>query len=286
MCLLDCSAVRRGCRPYAGQRLFNKDMNQAEVVSMMLGYTPLPFEANPALFQSINAPPNAQNMLRQMLQRNPTARPALKDVSGSAAFQASLFDVHVHTAILYTLRPKTMCCSSQSSTVVMCVVTCAEPGQDAFQIDSMQCKQASLNAGRNLHFLASVCVKISHVCLGLHRKHVEPFILPCRCCPTACLQRCLKHNSFKQSVHSLLTKSGAQTFGARCQMHWTVWTVLTSMVCNVLIHTPTDLERTMFKLVKKQLLCARRPFCNCRIPVSELCCLQVNARLHVLSLLL
>jgi len=64
----------------AGQRLFNKEMNQAEVVSMLLGYTPLPFEANPALFQSISAPPNAQSMLRQMLQRNPTARPALKDV--------------------------------------------------------------------------------------------------------------------------------------------------------------------------------------------------------------
>ncbi len=48
---------------------------------MLLGYTPLPFEANPALFQSISAPPNAQSMLRQMLQRNPTARPALKDVS-------------------------------------------------------------------------------------------------------------------------------------------------------------------------------------------------------------
>ena len=56
-------------------------MNQGEVVSMLLGYTPLPFEANPALFQSISAPPNAQSMLRQMLQRNPTARPALKDVS-------------------------------------------------------------------------------------------------------------------------------------------------------------------------------------------------------------
>ena len=56
-------------------------MNQAEVVSMLLGYTAMPFEANPALFQSIDAPPNAQNMLRQMLQRNPSARPALKDVS-------------------------------------------------------------------------------------------------------------------------------------------------------------------------------------------------------------
>jgi len=65
----------------AGQRLFNQEMNQAEVVSMLLGFTPLPFEANPALFQSISAPPNAQSMLRQMLQRNPTARPALKDVS-------------------------------------------------------------------------------------------------------------------------------------------------------------------------------------------------------------
>lgn len=64
-----------------GQRLFDKGMNQAEVVSMLLGYTAMPFEANPALFQSINAPPNAQNMLRQMLQRNPAARPALKDVS-------------------------------------------------------------------------------------------------------------------------------------------------------------------------------------------------------------
>lgn len=71
-----------------GQRLFNKDMNQAEVVSMMLGYTPLPFEANPALFQSMNAPPNAQNMLRQMLQRNPTARPALKDVLSNSLFAA------------------------------------------------------------------------------------------------------------------------------------------------------------------------------------------------------
>ena len=64
----------------AGLPLFDKDMNQAEVVSMLLGYTAMPFEANPALFQSINAPPNAQNMLRQMLQRNPAARPALKDV--------------------------------------------------------------------------------------------------------------------------------------------------------------------------------------------------------------
>ncbi|KAL3138737.1 hypothetical protein ABBQ32_005584 [Trebouxia sp. C0010 RCD-2024] len=63
-----------------GLPLFDKDMNQAEVVSMLLGYTAMPFEANPALFQSINAPPNAQNMLRQMLQRNPAARPALKDV--------------------------------------------------------------------------------------------------------------------------------------------------------------------------------------------------------------
>lgn len=61
--------------------MFNQEMNQGEVVSMLLGYTPLPFEANPALFQSISAPPNAQSMLRQMLQRNPTARPALKDVS-------------------------------------------------------------------------------------------------------------------------------------------------------------------------------------------------------------
>lgn len=66
---------------FAGQRLFNQEMNQGEVVSMLLGYTPLPYEANPALFQSISAPPNAQSMLRQMLQRNPTARPALKDVS-------------------------------------------------------------------------------------------------------------------------------------------------------------------------------------------------------------
>ena len=65
----------------SGLRLFDKDVNQAEVVSMLLGYTAMPFEANPALFQSINAPPNAQNMLRQMLQRNPSARPALKDVS-------------------------------------------------------------------------------------------------------------------------------------------------------------------------------------------------------------
>ena len=64
----------------SGQRLFEKDVNQAQVVSMLLGYTAMPFEANPALFQSINAPPNAQNMLRQMLQRNPSARPALKDV--------------------------------------------------------------------------------------------------------------------------------------------------------------------------------------------------------------
>lgn len=67
----------------SGQRLFEKDVNQAEVVSMLLGYTAMPFEANPALFQSINAPPNAQNMLRQMLQRNPSARPALKDVRPS-----------------------------------------------------------------------------------------------------------------------------------------------------------------------------------------------------------
>lgn len=47
---------------------------------MLLGYTPLPFEENPALFQNIGIPPNAQNMLRQMLQRNPTTRPALQDV--------------------------------------------------------------------------------------------------------------------------------------------------------------------------------------------------------------
>ncbi len=66
---------------HAGQWLFHKEMNQAEVVSMLLGYTPLPFEANPALFQSMSAPPNAQNMLRQMLQRNPAARPVLKVVS-------------------------------------------------------------------------------------------------------------------------------------------------------------------------------------------------------------
>ncbi|DBA83586.1 TPA: hypothetical protein ACH3X1_006158 [Trebouxia sp. C0004] len=69
-----------------GLRLFNKEMNQGEVVSMLLGYTPLPFEANPALFQSISAPPNAQSMLRQMLQRNPTARPALKDVLSNSLF--------------------------------------------------------------------------------------------------------------------------------------------------------------------------------------------------------
>lgn len=61
-------------------------MTQGEVVSMLLGYTAMPFEANPALFQSINAPPNAQNMLRQMLQRNPTARPALKDVRTHSSF--------------------------------------------------------------------------------------------------------------------------------------------------------------------------------------------------------
>lgn len=73
-----CSQIRG---LFSGQRLFDKDVNQAEVVSMLLGYTAMPFEANPALFQSINAPPNAQNMLRQMLQRNPSARPALKDVS-------------------------------------------------------------------------------------------------------------------------------------------------------------------------------------------------------------
>lgn len=48
---------------------------------MLLGYTPLPFEENPALFQNIGIPPNAQNMLRQMLQRNPAARPGLSDVS-------------------------------------------------------------------------------------------------------------------------------------------------------------------------------------------------------------
>ncbi|DBB08757.1 TPA: hypothetical protein ACH3X3_008192 [Trebouxia sp. C0006] len=69
-----------------GQRLFNQEMNQGEVVSMLLGYTPLPYEANPALFQSISAPPNAQSMLRQMLQRNPTARPALKDVLFNSLF--------------------------------------------------------------------------------------------------------------------------------------------------------------------------------------------------------
>lgn len=64
----------------AGQRLFSKESSQADVVSMLLGYTPLPFEENPALFQNISIPPNAQNMLRQMLQRNPTTRPALQDV--------------------------------------------------------------------------------------------------------------------------------------------------------------------------------------------------------------
>ena len=80
--------ICKACLKYgdAGFRLFDKDLNQAEVVSMLLGYTAMPFEANPALFQSISAPPNAQNMLRQMLQRNPTARPALKDVSGLELF--------------------------------------------------------------------------------------------------------------------------------------------------------------------------------------------------------
>ena len=79
-------------------------MNQAEVVSMLLGYTPLPFEANPALFQSMNAPPNAQNMLRQMLQRNPAARPALKDVSvillcvppAGGVYFGTLVGTHLH----------------------------------------------------------------------------------------------------------------------------------------------------------------------------------------------
>ena len=80
-------------RLLTGFRLFDKDLNQAEVVSMLLGYTAMPFEANPALFQSINAPPNAQNMLRQMLQRNPTARPALKDVGHA---YPSLLHTYIH----------------------------------------------------------------------------------------------------------------------------------------------------------------------------------------------
>lgn len=86
-------------------------MNQAEVVSMLLGYTAMPFEANPALFQSINAPPNAQNMLRQMLQRNPSARPALKDVSIVFVFSTVQMSAELHNASELQKQSKCAACA-------------------------------------------------------------------------------------------------------------------------------------------------------------------------------
>ena len=136
------------------------------------------------------------------------------------------------------------------------------------KLKSMQCKEASHSASSNLHLFAAIHVNISHAWLSLHRKHVRCFIVPRRCFQTACLQQCLRRSSFKQSVHSLLIKSGAQTSGVRCQMHWTVWTVLTSTVFNDVMPTPTYVKHITFKLIHKQLL--RAHSCSVLVQLSNI----------------
>ncbi|KAL0035895.1 hypothetical protein WJX77_006910 [Trebouxia sp. C0004] len=72
---------------FAGEALFQPKYSEQEVVAMLLGYKPLPWEANPAMISQHVHSPAAGHLIRHLLQRDPEARWHIQEVMDCSIFK-------------------------------------------------------------------------------------------------------------------------------------------------------------------------------------------------------
>ncbi|KAA6425624.1 MAG: serine threonine kinase [Trebouxia sp. A1-2] len=72
---------------FAGEALFHPRYSEQELVAMLLGYKPLPWEANPAMISQHVHSPAAGRLIRHLLQRDPEVRWHIQEVMECSIFK-------------------------------------------------------------------------------------------------------------------------------------------------------------------------------------------------------